>query len=196
MRSGGVEATEGEGVAVAFTAAVEGSVAAATAAAAATAERAITVAAIVVDTDIAGGMATEADTTAAGAAVMVMAGGVTGGVDIGATQVTGGVGRIGDGDSDGDIPITIMVITATPATILTTTVRRAIHVPIMETMEATRLHHLRTPTPTAARIGLRIQEFIPEDLQLLPTRKDLRRTILITTVRLMTHGRLLFPSIT
>jgi hypothetical protein len=198
-------------VAVAFTAAVEadstaaeGSVAAVTAAGAATAERATTVVAtaadmgmavaIAVDTDIAAGMATEADTTAAGAAVMVMAGGATGGVDIGATRVTDGVGRNGGGG--GDIPIIIMVITAIPATIRTTTiVRRVTRARTTETMAATR-NHLRIPTRTAARIVLQIQEFIPGDLQRLPTRKHLRRTILITMRRPMDHGRLLFPLIT
>jgi hypothetical protein len=189
---------------VAFTAAVEAvstvagaSVAAATAVVAATAERATTVAAIVVDMGIAVGMGMDTAADTAGAAVMVMAGGATGGVDIGATPVTDGVGRIGDGDWDGDIPIIIMDITATPATIRIITIApRAIRVRITETMAATRPHHLRTRTPTAARIGLQIQEFIPGDPQPLPTRRDLRRTTLITTVRLMIHGRLLFPLIT
>jgi hypothetical protein len=194
-----VAATEGE--AVAFTAAVEavstaveGSVAAATAAVAATAERATSVADIVVDTDIAAGMATEADTTVAGAAVMVMAGEVTGGADIGATRVTDGVGRTGALDSDGDTPIMVMVITATPVTIPTILiVRRAIRVRITETMEGTRHHRLRIPTPTAARIGLRTQESIPGGLL---RRREPLRTTQITTGRLMGHDHLLSRLIT
>jgi hypothetical protein len=194
-------------VAAAFTAVAEadstvaeGSVAAATAGVAATAGRATTVVATAADmamaavtaVDMGIGGDTDIVVDTAGAAVMVMAGGATDGVVIGAMD---GVGRIGGGDWDGDIPIIIMVIMAIPATIPTTTiVHRATRVPITETMAATR-HHLRIPTPTAARIALEIREFIPRDLQRLPTRRDLHRTR-ITMGRLTNHGRLLFPSIT
>jgi hypothetical protein len=193
-------------VAAAFTAVAEadstvaeGSVAAATAGVAATAGRATTVVATAADmamaavtaVDMGIGGDTDIVVDTAGAAVMVMAGGATDGVVIGAMD---GVGRIGGGDWDGDIPIIIMVIMAIPATIPTTTiVHRATRVPITETMAATR-HHLRIPIPTAARIAL--QQFILGGPQRLPTRRDLRRTTRITMGRLTNHGRLLFPLIT